>query len=63
VPVMPHVRLQNNSSLASNPSKLATAEKIRAGVTQFLQPGGEHSIDQVVNYERYREEKRCWKSA
>jgi hypothetical protein len=37
---MPHVRLQNNSSLASNPSKLATAEKIRAGVTQFLQPGG-----------------------
>jgi hypothetical protein len=41
VPVMPQVRLQNNSSLASNPSKLATAEKIRAGVTQFLQPGGE----------------------
>ncbi len=40
VPVMPQVRLQNNSSLASNPSKLATAEKIRAGVTQFLQPGG-----------------------
>ena len=41
VPVMPQVRLQNNSSLASNPSKLATAEKIRAGVAQFLQPGGE----------------------
>jgi len=41
VPIMPQVRLQNNSSLASNPSKLATAEKIRAGVTQFLQPGGE----------------------
>jgi hypothetical protein len=40
VPTMPNVRLQNNSSLASNPSKLATAEKIRAGVTQFLQPGG-----------------------
>ena len=40
VPVMPQVRLQNNSSLASNPSKLATAGKIRAGVTQFLQPGG-----------------------
>lgn len=41
VSVMPQVRLQNNSSLANNPSKLATAEKIRAGVTQFLQPGGE----------------------
>lgn len=39
--IMPDIRLQNNSSLASTPSRLATTEKIRAGVTQFLQPGGE----------------------
>lgn len=38
--IMPKIRLPNNSSLASTPSRLATTEKIRAGVTQFLQPGG-----------------------
>jgi hypothetical protein len=40
VSIMPNIRLQNNSALASNPSKLATTAKIRAGVTQFLQPSG-----------------------